>query len=130
MNSLYSGNALIGLNGTSISWTRRTLSRLLMLSAKGLTNSAERLTGLRREPSEHFGLDDPGKVTAAAETLRWWAHNPECLRAAVAAHMDLTDAHFIRADSSLLPAMTRGIIAFADEVSNQRRGLKTLRPSI
>lgn len=101
-----------------------------MLSAKGLTAVGERLAGLRRDPTEHFGLDEPGNVTAAAETLRWWANNPECLRAAVASFIDLSDAHFIREDSSLLPAMTRGIIAFVDEIASQRKGFTTLRRSV
>jgi|GEM_PF-4085867 len=56
----------------------------------------------------------------AAELAKRYADNPDCLRAAVAAHCGLTDDHFIRPDSMLLKPMTAAVRAFADKMAQVR----------
>ena len=55
-----------------------------------------------------------------ADTLTRWAHNPDCLRAAVAGQLGIDPSH-VRDDSMLLAPMSRAIVAFADKLREEKK---------
>lgn len=63
-------------------------------------------------------------VKDGAFAMKRYAHNPDCIRAAVAAHCGVTSVRFIAEDSMLAEPMTRAIIAFAETMAEVRTGVR------
>lgn len=63
-------------------------------------------------------------VKDSAFAMKRYAHNPDCIRAAVAAHCGVTNIRFIAPDTMLAEPMTRAIEAFAERMAEVRTGAR------